>query len=53
MSDERCHFTVSAAHRDTFIDAACEECNAVLEEVMGDLHDVFGRQVSHYASNIA
>jgi len=42
MSDEGCDLSVCAGHGDAPVDPPSEVREAVLEVVMGDLHNVWG-----------
>jgi hypothetical protein len=48
VPDKWCHFAVGTAHGDTFIDAASEVGNAVLEEVVCNLYDIYRKQMRSY-----
>ena len=41
MPDERCDVPISTGQRDTLVDPSSEVGDTVLEEMVGDLHDVY------------
>jgi hypothetical protein len=48
VPDERCHLAVRTTHGDTFVDAAGEVGNAVLEKVVCNLYDICKKQMKIY-----